>query len=143
MFLDVEEEPVHQFPCPVLESLLTSSEIQELLSLIDQPESPSSGSQDSNRAVYSSDERKRRRMESNRQSARRSRWRKKRHLENLNREASRFMIENRQLKNRLSMTMHQNRVVSLENERLRSECVALMARLSDLCWILGCNNYHH
>ncbi|XP_028796088.1 basic leucine zipper 4-like [Neltuma alba] len=138
-----EDEAV-QFPWPVQETaVLTAGDIQELLSLLqsgDEPDhtsSPSSGSQGSSREVYSNDERKRRRMQSNRESARRSRWRKKRHLENLNSQVNRFSVENQQLKNRLGLALYQLRVACSENERLRTESVALMARLSDLYLILG------
>ncbi|KAK4274614.1 hypothetical protein QN277_017808 [Acacia crassicarpa] len=145
MFFHQEEE-AFQFPCPVRETaVLTAGDIEELLSLIQSGDeedhnnttSPSSGSQGSSREIYSNDERKRRRMQSNRESARRSRWRKKRHLEDLNNQVNRFSIENQQLKNQLGLAVHQIRLVCSENERLRTESVALMARLSDLYLILG------
>ncbi|XP_054817506.1 basic leucine zipper 4-like [Prosopis cineraria] len=141
----VHEEEAVQLPCTVLETGLTPADIQELLSLMqsgneEDETSPSSGSQGSSREVYSNDERKRRRMQLNRESARRSRWRRKRHLENLNTQANSFSIENQQLKNRLGLAMHQLRLVWLENERLRTESVALLARLSDLYLILGSMN---
>lgn len=129
-----EEDPV-QSPSPVLESLLTPSDIQELLSIFqsEDPASPNSGSQgSSNRAVYSIDERKSRRKISNRESARRSRWRKKWHLDNLKNQVNRLKIENRELKTRLAMAMHQNILVSTENDRLNSESLTLLARLSNL-----------
>ncbi|XP_027356936.1 basic leucine zipper 4-like [Abrus precatorius] len=134
----IEDEAV-QCP-PVLETMLTQSEIQDLFSLINQPEepvSPGSGSQGSNRAVYSSEERKLRRMESNRESARRSRYRKKKHLENLTTQLNRLRIENRELKNRLALTLHHHLLLSLHNDHLKSESVALMASLSDLYGYLG------
>lgn len=129
------------------ETMLTPGEIEELFSLINQPvdqDSPISGSQGSNRAVYSTHERKLRRMQSNRESARRSRWRKKRNLENLTNQLNRLKAENRELKNRLGLTMHHHLLLSLENERLRSESVTLMAELSDLHRILGTmlSQYH-
>ncbi|KAF7830520.1 basic leucine zipper 4-like [Senna tora] len=127
-----------QFPsCP----LLTPSDIEELMSLVQaaDPASPSSGSQGSNRAV---DERKRRRMLSNRESARRSRWRKKRHLENVTNQVNRLKSENRELKSRLALTLHQHLLVSLENAGLRSESVTLLTRLSDLYRVLGSNTFH-
>lgn len=143
-----KEAEAAQFPCPVRETpVLTAQDIEELLSLIqsgDEEEdhnhtitSPSSGSQGSNREMYSNDERKRRRMQSNRESARRSRWRKKRHVENLNNDVNRFTIENQHLKNRLGLAVHQLSLLYSENERLRTESVALMARLSHLHLTLG------
>lgn len=132
-----DHEPV-QFPChPVLETMLTETEIQDLFSFINHPGSPSSGSQGSNRAVYSSEERKLRRMQSNRESARRSRCRKKTHLENLTAQVNRLRLENRDLKNRLVFTMHQHLLLSIQNDQLRSEFLALRATLSDLCGILS------
>ncbi|CAI8599367.1 unnamed protein product [Vicia faba] len=137
------EAPV-QLPCtPVLETMLSESEIQYLISLINQPEyptSPRSGSQGSNRTVYSSEERKLRRMKSNRESAQRSRSRKKKHLENMTNRLNRLKIQNLELKNQLSFTMHKYLLLSLENEQLISESIALLATLSDLCAILS-NTY--
>ncbi|OIW20875.1 hypothetical protein TanjilG_24953 [Lupinus angustifolius] len=130
-----------QFSCPtVLETMLTPGDIEELFSLINQPrdpESPNSGSQGSNRAVYSTQERKIRRMKSNRESARRSRWKKKRHSENITNQVNRLRAENRELKNRLGLTMHHHLLLSLENESLRSESMVLMAKLTDLIGILS------
>ena len=141
MFFHEEAEAVQSSYFPVLETMFTPSEIEELFSLVNEPASPGSGSgsgsQGSNRAVRSSHERKLRRMQSNRESARRSRWRKKRHLENLMNQLNRLRMENQKYRNRLFLTMHQNLLLSLENERLRSESVTLMARLSDLYQILG------
>ncbi|KAK7351244.1 hypothetical protein VNO77_10543 [Canavalia gladiata] len=139
MFLH-EAEAV-QFACPpLLETMLNQSEVQDLFSLINQPgdpASPGSGSQGSNRAVYTSEERKFRRMQSNRESARRSRYRKKKHLENLTSQLNRLRIENRELKNRLALTMHHHLLLSLHNDHLKSEAVALMTTLSDLYGNLG------
>lgn len=125
---------------PVLETMLSESEIQYLISLINQPgdpTSPSSGSQGSNRTVYSSEEKKLRRMKSNREAAQRSRCRKKKHLENITNRLNRLRIENQELKNQLSFTMNQHLLLSLENDQLISESIALLATLSDLCAILS------
>lgn len=133
------EEAVHLPYSSVLETMLSESEIQYLFSLINQsgdPASPSSGSQGSNREVYSAEERKLRRMQSNRESARRSRCKKKKHLENMRNRLNRLRMENRELKNQLAFTMHQHLLLSLQNDRLLSESVALLATLSDLCAIL-------
>ncbi|KAL4309704.1 hypothetical protein GQ457_01G010750 [Hibiscus cannabinus] len=131
MFL--AEEDV-QFQLPVHETDFSYEELQELLSFFEseEPVSSNSGSEGSSRAVYSPDERKQRRKVSNRESAKRSRWRKKRHLENLTDQVNQLNVENRQLKNRLSLVINQYHVVWLENERLRSESEALWAKLSDL-----------
>ncbi|XP_020554563.1 ocs element-binding factor 1-like [Sesamum indicum] len=82
------------------------------------------------------DERKRRRMISNRESARRSRMRKQRHLENLRNQANRFKVGNREVMNRLRLVVHQTQLIQAENERLRSEAVVLRQRLWDIRQVL-------
>ncbi|XP_022766440.1 basic leucine zipper 4-like [Durio zibethinus] len=136
MFL--AEEAV-QFQIPVHETGFTPEEVEELLSFLESDErvSPNSGSEGSSRAVFSPDERKHRRMISNRESARRSRWRKKRHLENLTDQVNRMNIENQQLKNRLSSVINQCHAAWRENEQLRSESIVLWAKLLDLYWTLA------
>ncbi|XP_010064706.2 basic leucine zipper 4 [Eucalyptus grandis] len=125
---------------PVHHQLLTYDELEELLSILESesPVSPNNScSEGSNRTLSSAeDDRKRRRMESNRKSAARSRYRKKQHLEELTDELNRLGVVNRELKSRLEYAMTQFFTVQTENERLRSECASLSARLSDLHWIL-------
>ncbi|XP_023002896.1 basic leucine zipper 4-like [Cucurbita maxima] len=116
----------------------TATEIQELLSLFllnDGPPSPTSDSQASNPTT--TDQRKLRRMLSNRESARRSRWRKKRHLEDLNNEVNRLMTQNRDLKDRLGRVLNRRHMVLRQNDWLWMEFVGLRSRLSDLCRILA------
>lgn len=133
---------------PVFEETgLTPDEFQELWSLL-QPKdsvspvqsgdsvSPNSGSEGSSRAVYTDRERRLRRKESNRLSAQRSRWRKKRHQEELKDQVNRLSTENEEMKNRLGSALHYCHVVRSHNEMLRSESIALRARLSDLHMIL-------
>jgi hypothetical protein len=98
--------------------------------------SPNSGSEGSSRAVYTDRERRLRRKESNRLSAQRSRWRKKRHHEELKDQVNRLKTENEELKNRLVSALHYCHVVRSHNEMLRSESTALYDRLSDLYIIL-------
>ncbi|KAJ9186852.1 hypothetical protein P3X46_002381 [Hevea brasiliensis] len=134
-----------QLQNPLLETGFTASEIQELLSISDLPTpSPNSGlevsnsnsNSNSNRVIYSVDERKRRRMISNRESARRSRWRKKKHLENLTVQVNQLEIQNRELKKRLGSVLGQCHVLWRENDRLTTEYLGLQARHSDLCQAL-------
>ncbi|KAK7263272.1 hypothetical protein RJT34_30859 [Clitoria ternatea] len=87
-------------------------------------------------AVSVMDERKRRRMISNRESARRSRMRKQRHLENLRNQLNKCRIENRELNNRLQFVLHHFNRVRTENEWLRSERTALRQKVSTLTQIL-------
>lgn len=82
------------------------------------------------------DERKRRRMISNRESARRSRMRKQKHLENLRAQVNRLRVENRELKNRLRLASHHCHLVQTENHRLQSEELHLRRKLSDYHGIL-------
>ncbi|MFS7955625.1 putative transcription factor bZIP family [Helianthus anomalus] len=78
------------------------------------------------------DERKQRRMISNRESARRSRMRKQKHLENLRNLVNRHKAGNRDLTNRLCFISHQEQILRRENERLRSELGMLRQKLWDL-----------
>ncbi|KAK4800265.1 hypothetical protein SAY86_020752 [Trapa natans] len=119
------QEAVHCQPPPATEASLTLDEL-ELLSLFLEPAARIISNSDS------MDERKRRRMISNRDSARRSRLRKKKKQEELTKELSRLTEENRELQNRLNQTMSWCYMVRRENERLRSECIALATGLSDL-----------
>ncbi|XP_057973942.1 bZIP transcription factor 44-like [Malania oleifera] len=123
---------------PVLESGFTESEISALLSLFEPglPASPNSGSEVTNRAVCLTEERKRKRMLSNRESARRSRLRKKRHLENLTSQVNRLRLENQDLSNQLGLAARQLHLLQRNNDWLRSEYTALLQRLSDLYLIL-------
>ncbi|KAJ4701582.1 Basic-leucine zipper transcription factor [Melia azedarach] len=132
-----EEAGGVQFHWPVPETGFTASEIQEVLSLLQSEDSVGQNSGSEDRAVYTVDERKQRRMISNRESARRSRWRKKRHLENLTEQVNRLRAENRELKNRLNIVLNQCNVVGRENDRLTTEYVALWTRLADLYQIIG------
>ncbi|CAL1395744.1 unnamed protein product [Linum trigynum] len=141
-------------PVHTVEPGFTAHELQELLSFFDhQPimtttttttgsPNSNSGSEGSNRSVYNVDERKRRRMVSNRESARRSRWRKKRHLENLTEQANRLSLEKEELRYALGSTLSQCNVVWKENQRLRTESVALRGRLTYLCRTLAAMHGH-
>jgi hypothetical protein len=82
------------------------------------------------------DERKRRRMISNRESARRSRMRKQKHLENLRNQVNRFRVENRELSNRLRLVLFHCHSVHTENNQLRSEYDMLRHKLSEIRQIL-------
>ncbi|GFY85967.1 hypothetical protein Acr_04g0007050 [Actinidia rufa] len=129
------EEPV-QFS-------FTPSEIHQLLSCFQSGlpvHSPSGSETCPGRTVCSVEERKKRRMISNRESARRSRWRKKRHLENLTSHVNRLSLENQELKNRLCLASHQCIVAERETNRLMTESLLLQQRLSGLCQIL--DNMH-
>ncbi|KAI4326020.1 hypothetical protein MLD38_031377 [Melastoma candidum] len=92
------------------------------------------------------DERKKRRMLSNRESARRSRMRKQKHLENLRNQVSRLKLENRDIGNRLALFLNHGRRLRLENDQLRSNNLKLRQKLSDVCHVLLLRqqlNQHH
>ncbi|CAN4083062.1 unnamed protein product [Withania somnifera] len=82
------------------------------------------------------DERKHRRMVSNRESARRSRMRKQKHLENLRNQANRLKLGNRELMTRFRLITHQCQHVRCDNERLRAESAILRQRLEAIRQIL-------
>ncbi|CAJ1943047.1 unnamed protein product [Sphenostylis stenocarpa] len=82
------------------------------------------------------DERKRRRMISNRESARRSRMRKQRHLENLRNQLNKCRVENRELNNRLQFALHHSNRLRTENEWLRSQRTLLRQKVANLTQIL-------
>ncbi|KAG8373830.1 hypothetical protein BUALT_Bualt11G0066000 [Buddleja alternifolia] len=100
------------------------------------PKNVSSGSDDTSGLGSIIDERKRRRMESNRESARRSRMRKQEHLEKLRNQLNRLEIENRELMNRTRLVVHKDGSVRRENELLRWEAVMLRQRLRDIRQVL-------
>ncbi|MCL7045642.1 hypothetical protein MKW94_006361 [Papaver nudicaule] len=86
--------------------------------------------------VVVDDERKKRRMISNRESARRSRMRKERHLQDLRNQMNQMKMENRELASRLAVINHSNNVLRRDNDRLRYESSFLRRRLSDIRQIL-------
>ncbi|GFP78879.1 basic leucine zipper 43 [Phtheirospermum japonicum] len=81
-------------------------------------------------------ERKRRRMISNRESARRSRVRKQKHLEDLSNQLDGLRIENRKLNDRFRQAACNNELIRLENEQLRWESSVLRQHLWDLRQVL-------
>lgn len=131
------ENPVH-YQLPVLEDSITPTEIHELFSLLQsEPTIHSTSSSETNRSVYSIEERKRRRMVSNRESARRSRWRKKKHLEDITNEVNRLKLENRELKNLLCVLTHDCHLVQRDSNRLLTESICLQHKLTGLHQILA------
>ncbi|KAF3340534.1 ocs element-binding factor 1 [Carex littledalei] len=77
----------------------------------------------------STDEHKRKRMISNRESARRSRKKKQERLEELISEAARLKSENAQVEMHANLLMERYSKVEMENEVLRAEMVQLAERL--------------
>ncbi|XP_073280543.1 uncharacterized protein [Primulina huaijiensis] len=82
------------------------------------------------------DERKHKRMISNRESAQRSRMRKQKHLDNLRSQVYKLKVANRKTMNRLSLAVQQNQLVRQENEYIQSESAMLRQRLWDMRQVL-------
>ncbi|KAL5723389.1 hypothetical protein ACHQM5_006795 [Ranunculus cassubicifolius] len=78
------------------------------------------------------DERKQRRMISNRESARRSRMRKQKHLDELWSQVVRLQSENRQLIDKLNHVSDNHTQIVQENTRLKEEASQLREMLSNL-----------
>ncbi|KAL4638373.1 hypothetical protein ACB092_03G141500 [Castanea dentata] len=78
------------------------------------------------------DERKQRRMISNRESARRSRMRKQKHLDELWSQVLRLRTENHTLIDKLNRVTESHEQVLQENARLKEEVVDLRQMLTEL-----------
>ncbi|KAK6946277.1 Basic-leucine zipper domain [Dillenia turbinata] len=86
------------------------------------------------------DQRKRKRMLSNRESARRSRLRKQKHLDDLMAQVAQLRKENGQIMNDLSVTSQHYMNVEAENSVLRAQVSELSHRLQSLNDIIGFMN---
>uniref|UniRef100_D6MKP3 Transcription factor n=1 Tax=Lycoris longituba TaxID=272140 RepID=D6MKP3_9ASPA len=86
------------------------------------------------------DLRKRKRMQSNRESARRSRQRKQKHLDDLNAQVSQLRKENGQIVTALNITTQHYLGVEAENSVLRTQMMELRNRLESLNEILSIVN---
>lgn len=86
------------------------------------------------------DQRKRKRMLSNRESARRSRMRKQKHLDDLMAQATQLRKENNQILTSLNVTTQQFLNVESENSVLRAQMMELTHRLQSLDDIINYMN---
>ncbi|KAJ8640772.1 hypothetical protein MRB53_017466 [Persea americana] len=127
--------PVPPSPTPFQFSESGLLENLDLLSLLRTP-TPDPHPVGSDPAQPVIDERRRRRMISNRESARRSRMRKQRHLEELRTQLTRIRSENREISNRVAVLSHHSRLLRRDNGRLLTEAVILRQRLSDIRRVL-------
>ncbi|XP_047342100.1 basic leucine zipper 43-like [Impatiens glandulifera] len=82
--------------------------------------------------TYVVDERKQRRMISNRESARRSRMRKQKHLDELCSQVMRLRMENQSLVNKLNHVAECHEKIQKENVRLKEETSGLRQMISDI-----------
>ncbi|KAE8702237.1 chaperone protein dnaJ 10-like isoform X1 [Hibiscus syriacus] len=102
----------------------------------DDDRNPNSGSAEEDvQAVI--DERKRKRMVSNRESARRSRMRKQKHLDDLMTQATQLRKQNHELTTNINFTAQHLFNVEAENSVLRAQLGELGHRLESLNEIIG------
>lgn len=83
------------------------------------------------------DQRKRKRMQSNRESARRSRMRKQKHLEDLMSQVTKLRNENNQILTGINFTTQHYMNLETENSILRAQLMELSHRLESLNEILN------
>ena len=83
------------------------------------------------------DQRKRKRMQSNRESARRSRMRKQKHLDDLMGQVTQLSKDNNQILTSINITNQHLMNVEAENSILRAQVVELSQRLESLNGILN------
>ena len=83
------------------------------------------------------DQRKRKRMQSNRESARRSRMRKQKHLDDLMGQVTQLSKDNNQILTSIKITTQHFMNVEAENSILRAQVVELSQRLESLNGILN------
>jgi hypothetical protein len=96
------------------------------------------GTQEELRALM--EQRRAKRMLSNRESARRSRMRKQRHLDDLAAQAAHLRRENAHVSAALGLTARGLLAVDAENAVLRTQAAELSARLHSLEEIIACMN---
>ncbi|KAG6591294.1 bZIP transcription factor 44, partial [Cucurbita argyrosperma subsp. sororia] len=105
----------------------------------------SSGSEEELRQLL--DQRKRKRMQSNRESARRSRMRKQQHLDGLMAQLSQLRENKNQIISRINLATQLFLNVEAQNSVLRAQIVELTHSLESLNQILSHiddnNNHHH
>lgn len=99
--------------------------------------SNSSGLQSEEDLQQVMDLRKRKRMISNRESARRSRLRKQKHLEELMAQVAQLRRQNHQILTSLRATTHHHVTVDSENSILRAQAAELSHRLQSLAEIVA------
>ncbi|KAG2238783.1 hypothetical protein Bca4012_024122 [Brassica carinata] len=106
-------------------NLITYPQIHQELNLQSPASNNSTTSDEATEDIFVIDERKQRRMVSNRESARRSRMRKQRHLDELLSQVAWLRSENQQLLDKLNQASDSNELVIQENSSLKEENVEL------------------
>ncbi|KAM5548777.1 bZIP transcription factor 44-like [Rosa sericea] len=100
-----------------------------------------SGSEEDLQALM--DQRKRKRMLSNRESARRSRMRKQKHMDDLTAQMAQLRKENHQIISSLNITSQHYMNIEAENSVLRAQVSELSNRLQSLNEIITFLNANH
>ncbi|KAJ4963480.1 hypothetical protein NE237_023419 [Protea cynaroides] len=96
---------------------------------------PNSGSEEDLQLIM--DQRKRKRMQSNRESARRSRMRKQKHLDDLMAQVAQLRKENNQILTRMNITTQHYLAMEAENSVLRAQMGELSNTLQSLNEIIN------
>lgn len=134
------ENPVY-FQLPVFEPRFTSNDLDELLSFFQPTIRNAADVEDPSEPIAEEmDDKRKRRKISNRESARRSRLRKKKYVENLKDDLNRLKAVNREYKDRLTMVLNRLHFVKTQNELMRFESVRLIQRHTDLNRVSFVNN---
>ncbi|CAH8364656.1 unnamed protein product [Eruca vesicaria subsp. sativa] len=113
-------------------NLLSYPQIQELNNLQSPASHNSTTSDDATEDVFVINERKQRRMVSNRESARRSRMRKQRHLDELLSQVAWLRSENHQILEKLNKASDSNDLVLQENLILKEENMELRQAITSM-----------
>ncbi|KAK8478039.1 hypothetical protein V6N13_048153 [Hibiscus sabdariffa] len=100
------------------------------------PQHQNTGSEQDLHAQQLMDQRKRRRMESNRESARRSRMRKQKHLDDLVAQITELKNDNNQIQTSIGFTTQHYMNIEAENSVLMAQMMELSQRLESLNQIL-------
>lgn len=108
---------------------------------MDSPSGASSGSHSGKSDGGDIDQRKQRRMISNRESARRSRMRKRKHVNDLTAQVSGLQFENGRIVRSVGLTNQLYLRLEAENSVLRAQLVELSSRLESLNGIISYVNY--
>ncbi|KAJ0232589.1 hypothetical protein HA466_0288410 [Hirschfeldia incana] len=106
-------------------NLITYPQIHQELNLQSPASNNSTTSDEATEDIFVINERKQRRMVSNRESARRSRMRKQRHLDELLSQVAWLRSENQQLLDKLNQASDSNELVIQENLSLKEENLEL------------------
>ncbi|CAL9247002.1 unnamed protein product [Arabidopsis halleri] len=124
---------------PAFETGFTPWDISHLFSVFDlsMDQIPvSAHDYGSNTGFESTDERKKKRKLSNRESAKRSREKKQKHLEEMSMQLNQLKTQNQELTNQLRYVLYHYQQTKMENDRLRMEHRILQDKLLNIRQVL-------